>query len=78
MSKNFAKNFEKELRKSHHYNLARSLNQLSQLELKEVKDLLSKVQVFFSEYKQMKIGDLKDFCLIADLNLADKLLEILN
>ena len=75
---NFAKNFEKELRKSHHYNLARSLNQISQLELKEVKDLLSKVQVFFSEYKQIKIGDLKDFCLIADLNLADKLLEILN
>ncbi len=73
----FAESFEEELRKSYHYNLARNLNQLCPLELKPVKNLITKVQIFFSEYKQIKMGDLKNFCLITDFDLAKKLLATL-
>ncbi|MDX1919863.1 MAG: GH3 auxin-responsive promoter family protein, partial [Candidatus Caenarcaniphilales bacterium] len=74
----FCEELERELLKSHHYKLARTLGQLAELKLKTVNQLISKTQSFFCQQKEMKLGDLKDFHLLADQELAWDLLYSLD
>ena len=73
----FCKELETELLKSHHYKIARTLGQLAELKLQTENQLITKIQSFFCQQKGIKLGDLKDFHLLADQNLANELLSSL-
>lgn len=61
------------LRMSHHYRLARELQQLQPVQIRVVSDVGATMRTFLQS-EGMKLGDIKETCLVTDLTRAQRLL----